>query len=335
MKYGKFLLTIAISLCFWQSSFADQDFVERHDVKSFIHMMVTKHKFNQEKLTALFEKIQLRPEVIAAMNKPYEAQPWYIYQKHFLSQNRIDGGVAFWKQHQKTLSRAEKQYGVPAQIIVAIIGVESLYGEKRGKYSVLDTLATIGFDYPSRATFFQKELAEFLILSREQDWDPATILGSYAGAVGQPQFMPSSYRAYAVDFSNKRGHADLFDNEDDVIGSIANYMHKNGWQRNGPIYSHAIIHGNGYKKINTSERKPTYTISELKKLGVEPAGKYFGTDKALFFNVEAAPQQFDYWIGFNNFYVITRYNTSKLYALAVSQLADKIALAYKHPVKKS
>lgn len=171
MKYGRFLLLGFAIFFYSQFSFADQAFVERNDVKTFINMMVNKHHFNREKLNTLFANIKLRPEVLESLKKPYEAKPWYIYRKHFISQTRVDGGVVFWKKHQKALAKAEKEYGVPAKVIVAIIGVESYYGEQRGKYSVLDTLATIGFDYPKRAKYFQSELAEFLILSREQDWN--------------------------------------------------------------------------------------------------------------------------------------------------------------------
>lgn len=158
-------------------------------------------------------------------------------------------------------------------------------------------------------------------------------MGSYAGAVGQPQFMPSSYRAYGIDFSNKNGHVDLFDNEDDIIGSVANYMHKHGWQRNGTLYSRAIIHGESYKKLEPFERKPNYTLAELAKYGVKPAAQYPGATKTYLFSVEVSPDKQQYYLAFNNFYAITRYNWSNLYALAVAELADKIDHDYHHPQK--
>lgn len=324
----KLLLVLVGLSCLIQLSYADKTFTQRDDVKSYITHVAKQYQFEANKLTILFRKIRLRPEVIAAFNKPYEAKPWYIYRKHFINQARIKGGVKFWRQHKAVLARAEKKFGVPAKIIVAIIGVESSYGKHRGKYSVLNTLATLAFDYPRRAKYFQKELTQFLILSREQQWNPTVVLGSYAGAVGQPQFMPSSYRAYGIDFSNHNGKINLFSNLDDIIGSVANYLAKHGWQRNQAIYVQAKVTGDRYQTLSQKNRKPRYTLKQLSSYNIKPVNNYSAKTKAYFFTVKESDKKLSYWLGFQNFYAITRYNWSNLYALAVSQLADKISAAY-------
>lgn len=327
MRIGMVVGLLFLVLGYTQQGLADEAFAQRPDVQQFIQTMVTKYHFDKDKLTELFASIELRPEVIETLKKPYEAQPWYIYNKHFLDDKRVSDGVAFWQLHQAVLAKTEKEFGVPASIIVAIIGVESSYGAIRGKYPVLNTLATIGFDYPKRGPYFQSELQQFLLLSREQNWDPATILGSYAGAVGQPQFMPSSYRRFGIDYSRKQGHVDLFDNVDDIIGSTGNYLRSHGWEPGAAIATQATVTGVAFKNIPQDTKKPSMTLADLAKLGVTPQGRYHRWDKAIFFSVDADAMTQQYWLGFNNFYVITRYNTSKLYALAVTQLAEKITAA--------
>tara|TARA_R110000868_G_scaffold410505_4_gene698835 strand:- start:79677 stop:80774 length:1098 start_codon:yes stop_codon:yes gene_type:complete len=304
----------------------------RPNVQQFIDMMVTKHQFNRDALNLLFNKVQVRPEIISSMQQPYEAKPWYIYRKHFISQTRVKGGVKFWQQHKKVLAKVSQQYGVPVSVLVAIIGVETSYGHNRGKYSVLDTLSTLAFDYPPRTKFFTRELEQFLLLAREQHWETAKVLGSYAGAVGQPQFMPSSYRAYAVDYSQD-GSIDLFDNIDDIIGSVANYLHKHGWKAGEAIIAPATTVGSDYTKLPKQSGKPSYTLSELLHYGIHVTGKYPDTTKALFVTVEESKDTQAYWLGFYNFYVIKRYNISNLYALAVTQLSQLIDTDYHKQVK--
>lgn len=334
----KTLITIIFSCSLLLSTqlFADvqdnQDTVQiinskRADVQAFIAKMVNQHQFNQTKLETLFDNVEVRPEIIRSMKSPYEAKPWYVYRRHFLSKARIDGGVKFWQQHQKTLANMSQQYGIPVPIMVAIVGVETKYGHTRGNYSVLDTLATFAFDYPPRKKFFTRELEQFLLLSREQKWDPRKILGSYAGAVGQPQFMPSSYRAYAVDY-DKKGNIDLFDNMNDITASIANYLAKHHWKTGEPIIATPTIVGNDYKKLAKLNGKNQYTLSELLHYGIHVKGKYADGTKASFFVLETSKDTEGYWLGFHNFHVIMRYNTSKLYALAVTQLANAIEQAY-------
>ncbi|MCC2666983.1 MAG: mltB [Gammaproteobacteria bacterium] len=324
---GLFLLLSACSADY------ETKLTDRPEVQNFIQQMVDKYQFDPKELNALFDQVRLRPQVIASMESPYEAKPWYMYKERFVSQERIDKGILFWAEHHDLLMRAEKVYGVTPSVIVAIIGVESFYGQQKGKYSVLDTLSTLAFDYPRRATYFSKELQEFLLLCREQGWEPTHVLGSYAGAVGQPQFMPSSYRAYAVDFT-KNGEIDLFDNMGDIIGSVASYFHAHGWIDRGPIAVPAKITGEGYLKVLAAKGlKPTMTLAQLAHYGIHPQGKKISSkEKAILFKVEVAPNQFQYWLGFNNFYVITRYNTSILYALATAQLVDATDAARKKKI---
>ena len=175
---------------------------KRQDVDAFINTMVTQHQFNRTELNTLFEHVNLNQSIVDAMNKPHEKLPWYKYRTLFVTDEHVKGGLAFWNQHEAALKRAEKQYGVPAEIITAIIGVETRYGKMTGKYPVIDALSTLAFNYPPRAGFFRKELSEYLLLTREEHIDPLSLKGSYAGAMGHPQFMPSSYRNFAIDFDH-------------------------------------------------------------------------------------------------------------------------------------
>jgi membrane-bound lytic murein transglycosylase B len=298
--------------------------LQRADVQQFIQDAAKTYNLDPKYIKRVMAKARLDQSVIDAMNHPYEAQPWYLYREHFVSPERIQAGAAFWAKHAKELKRAEKTYGVPASIIVAIIGIESNYGKQRGKYSVLNTLTTLAFEYPARSVFFKKELAEFLALSHEEKIDPAQLKGSYAGALGQPQFMPSSYRHYAVDFG-KDNKIDLFNNTGDIIGSIANYLHENGWQANQPIADTADIKNKDNQGLANAERKTLYTVGELGQRGVWIATAYPADLSVNLLSLEKTEQQLAYWLGFHNFYVITRYNGSLLYAMAAYQLSDQIA----------
>ena len=296
-------------------------------VKTFIDEMVSDHKFERKALIELFNKTSFSPRVIELITRPYEAKPWYIYRKHFLIKKRIMAGANFWRTHKADLAHASKQYGVPENIIVAIIGVESRYGQNQGNFPVLQALTTLAFDYPKRAEFFRRELQQFLILCREQGWNPTEIKGSYAGAMGKGQFMPSSYRAYAVDFTNN-GQIDLFNSSTDTIGSIANYLYKHNWQRNQIIALAATVTGNRYKKALSKNNKPLFTLKQLADYGITTTEKINDKTKVLFFSVKTSKDTSQYWLGTQNFYAITRYNTSRLYALAVTQLAQAIEKCY-------
>jgi len=298
---------------------------ERPEVRTFIDRMVTKHGFERSQLEADFRKIRLQPKIIAAMTRPAEAMPWYRYKKIFNKPRRINDGVAFWKKYRSTLARAEKTYGVDAQIIVAIIGVETLYGANKGSWRVIDALATLGFDYPRRGKFFQNELEEFLLLAKEERVDPFSLKGSYAGAMGWGQFIPSSYRAYAVDFDGD-GRRDILSNPVDAIGSVANYFKSHHWRVGDTVTLPATVKGS-YKrrtKLPKGNEKPSLPLSTLVNYGIFLKQKVKGDPLTNYIKLETSKGKFSPWVGFNNFYVITRYNRSPLYAMAVYNLSRAI-----------
>ena len=296
---------------------------ERQEVKSFIAEMVQKHHFPEKSLQKLFDNVELRDDIIAAMSRPAESKPWYKYRPIFVTSARTQAGVEFYQKYESDLKRAEKTYGVPAEVIVAILGVETRYGQYRGAYPVLDSLATLAFNYPRRASFFKKELEAYLLLTKEENFDPAKIKGSYAGAMGHPQFIASSYRSYAIDFSGD-GKRDLIDNPVDAIGSVANYFKRHGWQSGQPVATKASADAQVIAKYGTGRAvKPSRKVKQWQKLGLNTAYRGDRNAKATFLSLEGK-QGPETWLGFNNFYVITRYNHSALYAMAVYQLSEKI-----------
>lgn len=295
---------------------------QRADVTRFINGMVKKHQFQRQELVELFNKARIHQKIIDAITRPAESKPWYQYRPIFLGDKRIQGGVDFWNKNLAVLERAEHDFGVPAEIITAIIGVETFYGRNKGGYRVLDSLATLGFDYPKRSTFFRSELEEFLLMAREEKLDPLSVMGSYAGAMGQPQFIPSSFRSYAIDFDND-GKRDLWHNTADVIGSISNYFKRHGWSRGGPIASPATVNGTHIKALVNKGIKPHSSIQALQRQGVRSDDTLPLKTKAALVELEQKNGN-EYWLGMNNFYVITRYNHSPLYAMAVYQLGQEI-----------
>jgi len=302
---------------------ADMEFVHRKDVQQFIHEMVQQYHFDNKQLTAIMNAAEFQPKIIESMDRPYEKKTWDVYKDLFLTDLRVQSGVEFWKANQKTLERAQKQYGVPADIIVAIIGVETLYGKNQGSYRVLDALTTLAFHYPKRSEFFTKELKEYLLLCREHAVPATKYLGSYAGAMGKPQFMPSSYRFYAVDFTGN-GKRDLMNDDQDVIGSVANYFHHHGWKENERVVQLASVSGSQYKNLTTNSKFPDYTFRRLVASGVRPASA-FGSHPAKAGVIELTTQVGqEYWLAYPNFYVITHYNTSPQYALVVYLLAQQL-----------
>jgi len=301
---------------------ADEGYLKRDDVQGFIDNMVSKHGFERTQLEKLFAAIEPKPEIIESISNPWEAKPWYKYRPIFIQESRISGGVRFWNKHASILERAEKEYGVPPEIIVAIIGVETRYGRFTGRHKVFESLVTLGFDYPKRGKFFRSELSQYLILTREEGIDPLSLKGSYAGAMGIPQFISSSYRRYAVDFDGD-GKRDLHNNISDVIGSVANYFSVHGWQTGEVIVSRASVTANARIAVIPDSLKPSLTLEELKPLGVTNTTAVKGNPKASLISLEQTDSM-EYWLGFNNFYVITRYNHSQLYAMAAYQLAELI-----------
>ena len=246
---------------------------------------------------------------------------WKEYRPIFIKEKRILLGKKFLRQHKDVLKRAEKQFGVPKEIIAAIIGVETYYGRYSGKYDVFDSLTTLGFDYPPRARFFKSELEQLLLLTREEDVDIEKVRGSYAGAMGMPQFISSSYRHYAVDFDND-GKRDLWTNIDDVIGSVANYFSKHGWQE-GETVIHRVHLKKSITDIGRKNLKPKKSIGDYLDLGVAFDMSLPNDTKATLIELKGRAG-IEHWMGLNNFYVITRYNHSALYALAVYQLSQEL-----------
>jgi membrane-bound lytic murein transglycosylase B len=305
------------------SEFVGQPLDNRPDVQAFIRQMASQHRFNPDQLRATFSRARTQPSIIAAMSKPAEAKPWHAYRPIFLNEKRIEGGVAFWQANAAALTKAEQVYGVPPEYVVAIIGVETQYGGNMGKYRVFEALATLAFDYPRRAAYFSKELENFLLLTRTEGIDPLVPRGSYAGAMGYGQFMPSSFRTYAVDFDGD-GHRDLWRNQRDAIGSVAHYFNKNGWRSGQPVATPARVSGSRYSGlISRQVSQPQHSVASLRAQGIMPQERISDSQAAMLLELQGRDGP-EYWLGFENFYVITRYNRSQLYALAVYQLAQAI-----------
>lgn len=277
-------------------------------------------------LQAATAQARLRQEILDTIARPWEAKPWHRYRPLFVTPERIRDGVGFWQRHAETLARAEQHYRVPASLIVAIIGIETFYGRQMGRHSVLDSLYTLGFHYPARAEFFAKEFAQLVLLAREEKWSLTHLKGSYAGAMGMGQFMPSSYRHYAVDFDGD-GRRDLFANPVDAIGSVANYFAEHRWRWGEAVVEPALI---GLVPVDTllapsPDLKQQW--AELAAAGVEIATPLAPDTPVKLLALEQADGP-EYWVARHNFYVITRYNRSPLYAMAVHQLSQAIQDAY-------
>ena len=297
-------------------------------IPEFIDEMVAKHQFRRDELENVFAHAQHLPAVIEAISRPATIKPWLEYRAAFVNQKRIRLGLEFWNKYRHTLRLAEWKYGVPQEIIIAVIGVETIYGQNAGNFRVLDALTTLAFDYPRRADFFRGELENYLLLAREQQFDLLAIRGSYAGALGIPQFMPDSYRKYAVDF-NGNHKINLLREDQDAIGSVANYLQGYGWIRSEPVAVRAQVS----EEICLGEIGTPRSLAEWAAAGVKPGGN-FAPDKSarlIDFTVEEGKE---FWLAFNNFDVITRYNNSDFYAMSVFQLAEEIKAAHKASLPK-
>lgn len=322
----QYIITLFLTVFIFFSNVVDADsaLLKQKKVQTFIHQMVKTHGFDRKQLNAILKEATYQPKIIEAMNRPYEKKNWDVYKALFLTPERVEKGLAFWKANQNTLEKAQQVFGVPAHIIVAILGVETMYGEHQGNYRVLDALTTLAFYYPKRAAFFRKELKEYLLLCREHNVPATEYVGSYAGAIGQPQFMPSSYRFYAVDFTGK-GKRDLIHDNQDVIASVANYFRKHGWKMHEQVALPVQVHGKGHQAINTNARHADYDVKQLlKKAGIQTAEPLKKTPEKAGLIALNTKQGEEYWLAYPNFYVITRYNTSPQYALAVYLLSDHL-----------
>lgn len=309
-------------------SWGDAALLGRADVQRYIEEQAASGRFERPELEALFANIELKPNIMAIMDKPATARPWYQFRANNVNERTINDGVAFWRAHADTLQQVETAYGVPAPVVVAILGIETHFGRVTGSFRVADVLATLGFDYPRRAPYFRDELTQLLLLAKEEHMNPLLLKGSYAGAMGWPQFMPSSFRKWAVDFDGS-GHRDIWSNAADAAGSVANYFQQHGWIAGDDILVPAeVIPGPEIDKLIADKFNLHYTVGELKKLGVQPQAPVDDGVKAVLVPLEVSPGVTQYWLGLNNFYVITRYNKSTLYAKAADELAQAIKERY-------
>jgi peptidoglycan lytic transglycosylase B len=297
--------------------------LKRPEIVSFVNEVVARDALKRKKVLALLAKAEPQPKIIELMTRPAEkVTPWWEYHDHFLTPERIDLGVQFWTDHRQSLERISAERGVPPEYVIAIIGVETRYGRSTGKYRVLDALATLAFDYPPRSDYFRGELEQFLLLVTEDKLNPLTTTGSYAGAMGAPQFMPSTYRRYAIDADtdNKR---DLWSDWDDIIASVANYLQEHGWETGGPVIAETHLAPDPTFLV-TGKVDLNETVESLNTEGVKINLTLPGETPAVLIPAEQQDGP-AYRVGFKNFYVITRYNGSARYAMSVYDLAQAIA----------
>ena len=311
------ICTFALACCLGDAAVA----ATLPGIPEFIDEMVAKHHFRKDELVTLFDLAQQRPDVIDAITRPATIKPWTEYRDAFVNHKRVTLGVAFWKKYHETLRRASRKYGVPEEIIVAIIGVETIYGQNAGSFRAIDALTTLAFDYPRRADFFRGELENYLLLARDQEFDLLAVRSSYAGALGIPQFMPSSYRNYAVDF-NGNHKIDLLHEDRDAIGSVANYMHSYGWIASEPVAQKATVS----EQSCAGDIRTPRSLADWANSDIVPQKKisYAKPVRLMDFTLGDAKE---FWFAFNNFEVITRYNNSDFYAMSVLQLAEAIKTA--------
>ncbi|MCR4302882.1 MAG: lytic murein transglycosylase B [Gallionella sp.] len=316
-------------------------------IPEFIDEMVARHHFKRAELEKVFDRAQHLPVVIEAISRPATTKPWLEYRAAFVNPERIRLGLKFWNKYRQALQSAEQKYGVPQEIILAVIGVETVYGQDAGTFRTLDALTTLAFDYPRRAEFFRNELENYLLLAREQQLDLLAIRGSYAGALGIPQFMPSSYRNLAVDF-NGNNRIDLLREAGDAIGSVANYLKSYGWdagnQHTGDPLSnegaaqlkHPVAVQVQVRENNgIGETAATRTLAAWSAAGVAPGEDIDQAETARLIDFTLAESK-EFWLVFNNFEVIARYNNSDFYAMSVFQLAEALKAARKiNPAKIS
>jgi membrane-bound lytic murein transglycosylase B len=294
----------------------------RPEIAAFIEEMAQRHQYDRALLRRVLGQIKPRASILRAMSAPGTARPWHVFRGRYIDDARISAGARFWRQHAEVIGRASREFGVPEEIIVATIGVETIYGRDTGNYKVVEALATLAFDYPPRAEFFRGELEQFLLLAREIGLDVTRVTGSYAGAIGIPQFLPSSYRKYAVDYDGD-GRPDLMGAPADAIGSVANYYRSFGWEAGGGVAVRAEADTSAVDTVLAAGIKPHTRVVELRQRGVVPLAPVRDDAEAALFSLEAETGT-QYWLGLQNFYVITRYNRSVNYAMVVYELAREL-----------
>ena len=298
--------------------------LKRPEIKAFISDVAERNSISPVQLRKMLRQAEPQPKIVELISKPAEkVTPWWEYRARFLTEERITQGVQFWEQNRESLERIAAEHGVAPEYIVAIIGVETKYGRITGRYRVLDALTTLAFDYPERGAYFRRELEEFVLLTREESLKPTVPLGSYAGAMGGSQFMPSSYRKFAID-GNGDGKRDIWGNWDDVIASTANYFREYGWKTGEPVLSEVDLDPDPAFTIDPRAIKLNETVDSLDRLGVHVKTPMPADTPAMIISAEQADGP-AYRVGFNNFEVITRYNRSVKYAMTVNDLAQAIA----------
>ncbi len=342
----EFKKVVFCALLVFASCIAAGEYSDRTDVDEFVTVMVNDHGFDESEVRSVLDQAVYQQSIIDAITRPAEKKPWIAYREIFVTPTRIDDGVQFAQENWETLKKAEEEFGVPVEVIVAIIGVETNYGRNMGRYRVLDALTTLGFDYPARAKFFRGQLEEFLILSCEERINPfdhdaacqreeaggtfdssiaiGDLVGSYAGAMGYGQFIPSSYRNFAIDYDGD-GARDIWGNVVDAIGSVAAYFKDHGWEAGEPVIAQVGLNATeqSIDALANSSLIPTKTVGEWKALGVDTQDDRDNEYASIFrFETESAVH---YFLGYHNFYVITRYNISRLYAKAVVEIAEAIS----------
>ncbi|KPN74223.1 lytic murein transglycosylase B [Neisseria sp. 74A18] len=299
------------------------------NVQRFIAHETVSGKFSSGELQSFFDGVVYKGNIINIMNRPGTSRPWYEFRTGNSGTAKISNGKRFYAQHKTTIDAVARSYGVPAELIVAIIGIETNYGNNMGSFRLADSLSTLAFDYPRRAEFFQKELHEFLLMAKEEKRDVFGFKGSYAGAMGMPQFIPSSFRKYAVDYDGD-GLRDIWNNVGDVAASVANYMKAHGWQTNGKIVVPVTLTiTQELQNIIDEKTALTRTVGELKRLGVMPQEVVADNEKAVLYRLETAPGVYEYYIGLNNFYTVWQYNHSRMYVTAVRDIANGVGGNYR------
>ena len=325
MKILPFLALLFIASAAFSAPPAQKPYAKREDVDGFIRQMVEKHGFVDQELKFLFSRARREPAILAAIEPPKDAKArsWLAYRARFVTDARVAEGADFWRRHAAALERAAREYGVPEEIIVAIIGVETVYGRQMGTWRVIDALSTLAFDYAPRAEFFRGELEQYLLFTREAGIDVFSVRGSYAGAIGIPQFMPGSYRRFAVDFDGS-GAIDLRASPADAIGSVANFLAKHGWQRGERVELPARVTGEAYRELLKAGIEPKTPLAEMKRYGVETRTELALDTPVALIELESPEAATEYRLGLRNFYALTRYNRSVLYASAVYDLGQEI-----------
>jgi len=304
--------------------------LSRPDVQAFMGELVRKDAFDERYVATVFSGIESKQGILDAMGKPAEkVKPWFEYRNIFLTPRRISAGVDFFREHEAKLRQICRKTGIPPEIIVAILGVETFYGTRTGSFRAVDSLATLAFDYPPRSAFFRSELRQLFLLARDEQLDIAALTGSYAGALGPPQFIPSSYRRFAVDGSGD-GRRDLLKNWDDIVASVANYFAEHNWQPGQPIAVRAVFARDAVRPTEPTELVLRDTVGSLTRQGVQFTTDLPATAPALLVTLKGEDGD-EYWVGFQNYFAITRYNRSAMYALAVTQLSEAIAAGTRAP----